>query len=75
MLAESMVISIEPGIYLRGLGGVQHSDTVLVTRDGYELLTDMPDDLKRLTIRVWKPLARFKGRLVQRALRLEARSL
>ena len=33
-LAENMVISVEPGIYLQGVGGVRHSDTVVVTKDG-----------------------------------------
>ena len=73
VLAEGMVISIEPGIYLKGLGGVRHSDTVLVTRDGYELLTAPPNTLKDLTIQGWKPLTRLKGRLVRRALGLERR--
>ena len=39
VLAENMVISVEPGIYLKGEGGFRHSDTVLVTRDGCECLT------------------------------------
>jgi Xaa-Pro dipeptidase len=36
VLAESMVISVEPGIYLKGQsgGGFRHSDTILVTREG-----------------------------------------
>jgi Xaa-Pro dipeptidase len=58
-LAENMVISIEPGIYLPGLGGVRHSDTVLVTRDGYEVLTRVPIGLKSLVIQGRKPLARL----------------
>ncbi len=41
-LAENMVISVEPGIYLPGVGGVRHSDTVLITRDGHETLTRFP---------------------------------
>jgi Xaa-Pro dipeptidase len=49
-LEENMVISIEPGIYFEGYGGFRHSDTVLVTRSGYELLTKTPTDLKSLTI-------------------------
>jgi Xaa-Pro dipeptidase len=73
VLAENMIISIEPGIYLKGLGGVRHSDTVLVKEDGYELLTNVKNDLESLTIRTWKPLTRLKGKLVRRALRLEAR--
>ncbi|NIP92124.1 MAG: aminopeptidase P family protein, partial [Akkermansiaceae bacterium] len=44
-LKENMVISVEPGIYLPGLGGFRHSDTVLVTGDGCELLTRLPTDL------------------------------
>lgn len=73
ILAENMLISIEPGIYLKGLGGVRHSDTVLVTRTGYELLTNLPTDLDSLMIRSWRPLARLRGRLVRRALGLDAR--
>ena len=42
VLAENMVISVEPGIYLKGEGGFRHSDTVLVTRDGCECLTRCP---------------------------------
>ena len=65
-----MVISIEPGIYLPGLGGVRHSDTVLVTRDGYEVLTRVPIGLKSLVIQGRKPFARLRGRLVRQALAL-----
>jgi Xaa-Pro dipeptidase len=75
VLAENMVISIEPGIYLKGVGGVRHSDTILVKRDGYELLTKSAIDLETLTIRGWRPFTRLKGRLVQRALRLESRRI
>jgi Xaa-Pro aminopeptidase len=67
VLQEKMLISIEPGIYLPGVGGVRHSDTVLVTRDGYELLTHHPTDLGALIIRSPKPLARLRGRMVRRA--------
>ena len=69
-LAENMVISIEPGIYLAGLGGIRHSDTVLVTRDSYELLTHVPIALDSLVSQGRKPLARLRGRLVRKALRL-----
>jgi len=50
-LKENMIISIEPGIYFEGYGGFRHSDTILVTRSGYETLTKMPVDLDSLTIR------------------------
>jgi Xaa-Pro aminopeptidase len=68
MLAENMVISVEPGIYLKDLGGFRHSDTVLVTRDGHERLTRCRSDIDSLTIRGWRLRARFKGALVRRAL-------
>jgi Xaa-Pro dipeptidase len=69
-LAENMVISIEPGIYLHGIGGIRHSDTVLVTKDGHEMLTRYPIELSSLITRGWKPLTRLKGKLVQQALGL-----
>ena len=45
-----MVFTIEPGVYASDLGGFRHSDTVVVTEDGIDILTDYPRDLKSLTI-------------------------
>ena len=45
-----MVFTIEPGLYDSQLGGFRHSDTVVVTDDGYEKLTDYPSDLDSLTL-------------------------
>ena len=45
-----MVISIEPGIYIPGLGGFRHSDTVLVTNDGNTKLTKAPEELEDVII-------------------------
>ena len=47
---EGMVFTIEPGVYASELGGFRHSDTVAVTTDGIEILTDYPRDLESLTI-------------------------
>jgi Xaa-Pro aminopeptidase len=41
-LKPGMVITIEPGIYLPGFGGVRIEDDVLVTRDGHDVLTSVP---------------------------------
>ena len=69
-LRENMVISIEPGIYLQGVGGFRHSDTVLVTRNGFEMLTRFATDMRDLSIGAWKPVARLRGGLVRRMLHL-----
>lgn len=67
VLEANMLISVEPGIYLPGVGGVRHSDTVLVTQEGYEPLTRFPTDLDSLTITAFKPFNRLQGTVVRRA--------
>jgi Xaa-Pro aminopeptidase len=42
ILKPGMVITIEPGIYLPGKGGVRLEDDVLVTEAGHEVLTSLP---------------------------------
>ena len=45
-----MVFTIEPGLYSPAVGGFRHSDTVVVTPDGIDVLTDYPKDIESLTI-------------------------
>jgi Xaa-Pro aminopeptidase len=49
-IAPGMVFTVEPGLYAPELGGFRHSDTVLITNDGIEILTFYPRDLESLTI-------------------------
>ena len=49
-MKPGMVFSVEPGIYVPDFAGFRHSDTILVTDDGMEILTYYPRDLERLTI-------------------------
>jgi Xaa-Pro dipeptidase len=49
-LLPGMVFTVEPGFYASDLGGFRHSDTVLITEDGLEMLTYYPRDLESLTI-------------------------
>jgi Xaa-Pro aminopeptidase len=45
ILGESFVVTIEPGVYLPGLGGVRIEDTVIVGAEGAESLTLLPREL------------------------------
>jgi len=45
-----MVFTIEPGLYSAEVGGFRNSDTVVVTPDGLDVLTEYPKDLESLTI-------------------------
>jgi len=45
-LREGMVLTIEPGIYIPGWGGVRIEDVVLVEKGGCRLLTHTPKELR-----------------------------
>jgi Xaa-Pro dipeptidase len=49
-IEPDMVFTIEPGVYSSQVGGFRHSDTVLVTPDGIDILTYYPKDLDSLVI-------------------------
>jgi Xaa-Pro aminopeptidase len=50
VLEPGMVFTVEPGLYDPEIGGFRHSDTVVVTEDGMQSLTDYPRDIDSLTI-------------------------
>ena len=44
-LEAGMVVTIEPGVYVKGFGGIRIEDTVLVTKNGCEVLTPTSKEL------------------------------
>ena len=50
ILEPGMVFTVEPGVYIKELGGFRHSDTVVITEDGRRVMTDYPRELKDLMI-------------------------
>ena len=50
ILKEGMVFTVEPGIYIEGLGGIRIEDDVVVREDGYELLTKSSKNLIKIAV-------------------------
>jgi Xaa-Pro aminopeptidase len=50
VIQPGMVFTVEPGLYDPESGGYRHSDTVLVTENGLEILTYYPRDMESLII-------------------------
>ena len=46
VLPVGCVMTIEPGLYFKGFGGVRIEDMILITKNGYRNLTNVPKDLK-----------------------------
>ena len=51
ILPAGTVMTIEPGIYIKGFGGVRIEDMVLITAEGCKNLTNVPKDLKSAIIK------------------------
>ena len=51
ILRPGMVVTVEPGIYLPGWGGIRIEDDILVTRSGHEVLTHAPKRLEDMVCR------------------------
>jgi len=47
-IQKGNVVTIEPGVYIPGYGGMRIEDTILVTEDGFEVLTHFPRALQVL---------------------------
>lgn len=72
VLQAGMIVSIEPGIYVQGVGGYRHSDTVLVTESGYELLTKAPGLNEPLVLNKKNMRHRIFRYMVSKAIGLKA---
>ncbi len=49
-LRSGMVVTVEPGIYLPGVGGVRIEDDVLVTSQGHRRLSSLPTSIEAMTL-------------------------
>jgi Xaa-Pro aminopeptidase len=49
-LKSGMIVTVEPGIYIPGWGGVRIEDDVLVTKTGHEVLTAAPKKLEEVVV-------------------------
>lgn len=48
VLQKNTVVTVEPGIYISGIGGVRIEDTTVITEDGISILTKYPKEFLKL---------------------------
>ncbi len=52
ILKSGMVMTLEPGLYFKNFGGVRIEDMILITKNGYKNLTNVPKDLKNAVLKL-----------------------
>ena len=50
VIRENMVFTVEPGLYIPKLGGFRHSDTIIMHKNGPEVITYYPCDIDDLIV-------------------------
>src|SRR5947208_6491090 len=50
IMRTGMVFSCEPGLYIPGFAGFRHSDTIVITKNGMNFITDYPLDLEKRAV-------------------------
>jgi Xaa-Pro aminopeptidase len=50
-LRAGMIVTVEPGIYLPGIGGIRIEDDILITRTGRQRLSSLPRALEAVVLR------------------------
>jgi len=50
VMRPGMVFSCEPGLYIPGHAGFRHSDTIVITKNGMDFITEYPRTMEKLTV-------------------------
>lgn len=50
IIPTGCVMTVEPGLYFKGFGGVRIEDMVLITKNGYKNLTNVPKNIKSVIL-------------------------